>query len=371
MLYNEYTPKKLEDVIGQEHAIKMLKTIIQRDLKVHAILFSGIHGVGKTAIARIFARQLNCESLCENCEMCFESNKFNPNDPQNCDDILLVDGATHTGVDNIRSILKSIEYAPIILKHRVVIIDESHMLSKSAMDSLLISLQDPPMNTTFILTTTEVHKITDTLYSRCLHITLNRVAPAILIDSLSKINGDKLFKIPNNIISQIAHNSHGSVREAISNLEKITLLDSYDNIDHLLLYFDINKSLELFLLIMEGKHYDAYLQWKVFYDYGYTNKMLFESWITMMCEIAGWSSNQPNNLSLDFINEHMDLKESITLSLVMKFYDIILQYMQVDLQSADLSHARLFFISLTLIDDSDYINYNLQKLIRLKDITKS
>ena len=184
-LYRKYRPKTFDEVVGQDHIVKTLENQIKLDKISHAYLFTGSRGTGKTSSAKIFARAINClnpqnGSPCGKCEVCKALTDNNM-------DILEIDAASNNGVDEIRDLRERVKYPPVVGKYKVYIIDEVHMLSSSAFNALLKTLEEPPKYVVFILATTEVHKLPATILSRCLRFDFRLVSLEDLSALLKKI----------------------------------------------------------------------------------------------------------------------------------------------------------------------------------------
>ena len=173
MLYLKYKPKKLNEIIGQKTAVQILTNIIIQKRNIHGIILSGQFGCGKTLCATLFAQEINDINVIE--------------DAYNQQDILIVDAALNSSVNDMRPLMEQIIYAPLHLKYRIVIIAGTHMLSKEAMDVLLLTLQAPPYNTIFMFTTTNLSKITKTLESRCLTIHINKIDKQIKANKVAQL----------------------------------------------------------------------------------------------------------------------------------------------------------------------------------------
>ena len=214
-LYRKYRPKTFEEVIGQDHITKTLANQILAGKISHAYLFTGTRGTGKTSIAKIFAKAVNCEntqtgSPCGECEVCkrlAQDNDIN---------IVEIDAASNNKVDDIRELREKVKFAPIGAKYKVYIIDEVHMLSDSAFNALLKTLEEPPKYVIFILATTEVHKLPATILSRCVHFDFRLVSVADLSKLLARIFDKEGIKYDAEALKLIASAGEGSVRDTLS-----------------------------------------------------------------------------------------------------------------------------------------------------------
>ena len=207
-LYRKYRPKKFADVIGQNHIIKTLQNQISLDKVGHAYLFCGSRGTGKTSTAKIFAREINCS--CGGggtCAFCQDNLSL---------DILEIDAASNNGVDEIRDLREKVKYPPVDGKYKVYIIDEVHMLSPSAFNALLKTLEEPPKHAVFILATTEVHKLPATILSRCMRFDFKLVSVEELSGLLKKVFESENVKFDEPSINLIARAGEGSVRDTLS-----------------------------------------------------------------------------------------------------------------------------------------------------------
>ena len=224
-LYRKYRPKKFSEVCGQDVAKKILMNAILKKTVSHAYLFFGPRGTGKTSIAKMFARIVNCEhqvngECCEKCNNCIESNQ------KNCVDIIEIDAASNNGVDEIRELKNKINLVPSKLKYKVYIIDEVHMLTNSAFNALLKTLEEPPSHVVFILATTEFYEVPETIISRCQCFSFSRITQKSLEKRLKYIADTEKIKIEDDAIAEIAQYSNGGLRDAIGMLDK---LNSFTN----------------------------------------------------------------------------------------------------------------------------------------------
>ena len=205
--------------MGQSHVVQTLSNAIARKRVAHAYVFSGMRGVGKTTVARILAKSLNCEKgptsePCRTCPSCVEITRGNSVD------VIEIDGASNTGVDDVRELRENVKFAPFHGSYRVYIIDEVHMLSNSAFNALLKILEEPPSHAVFIFATTEVHKIPATILSRCQHFTFRRISRLEIISQLRHVATQTGVSVEDRSLSVLARTSEGSMRDALSLLDQ-------------------------------------------------------------------------------------------------------------------------------------------------------
>ncbi len=217
-LYRKWRPQTFEDVYGQEHITSILKSEVENEKISHAYLFCGPRGTGKTTCAKIIAKAANCEHS-KNGNPCGVCSACKLIDSGLATDILEMDAASNNGVDNIRELRDGVVYTPAELKYRVYIIDEVHMLSISAFNALLKTLEEPPKYVIFILATTELHKIPATVLSRCQRFDFRRVTPAALIDRMKTVCAGEGINADDEALALIARLSQGSFRDALNMLE--------------------------------------------------------------------------------------------------------------------------------------------------------
>ena len=224
VLARKYRPRTFEDLIGQEAMVQTLSNAFETGRIAQAYMLTGVRGVGKTTTARLIARALNYKTadgadgptiamteLGENCEAIMASRHV---------DVLEMDAASNTGIDDIREIIESVRYRPVSARYKVYIIDEVHMLSKAAFNGLLKTLEEPPPHVKFIFATTEVRKVPVTVLSRCQRFDLRRVEASVLIDHFASIAGQEGAKVETDALAQIARASEGSVRDGLSLLDQ-------------------------------------------------------------------------------------------------------------------------------------------------------
>ena len=230
VLARKYRPQKFKDLIGQEVLVKTLTNSILQNRIAHAYILTGVRGVGKTTTARLIAMSLNCENRSEKtCEPCGKCNSCLAVLEDNNLDVLEMDAASKTGVDDIREIIDNIKYKPVNSKYKIFIIDEVHMLSKSAFNALLKTLEEPPEHIKFIFATTEVKKIPITIISRCQRFDLLRIQIKDLSEQLSKISTEEKIKIDQEALNLIVRSADGSMRDGLSLLDQ-AIANENDNI---------------------------------------------------------------------------------------------------------------------------------------------
>lgn len=273
----KYRPQQFSDLMGQEALVKTLSSAIEHDRMPHAILLTGVRGVGKTTTARLIARALNCvgsdgtgKSTVTPCGVC-----------QPCRDILAdhhldvieMDAASRTGIDDIRTIIDATAYKPTSARYKVYIIDEVHMLSKSAFNALLKTLEEPPARVVFIFATTEIQKVPDTIISRCMRFDLKRLEIQDLKNLFQKIAQNENFQIDSSALSTLAKCADGSARDGLSLLERARALSAdgvitQDVVRDMLGIAENAQVLEIFKSIIDGQAAQALTAFRNFYQGG-------------------------------------------------------------------------------------------------------
>lgn len=222
-LYRKYRPKSFAEVVGQEHIVQTLKNAVAGDLLSHAYLFSGPRGSGKTTLARLLAKAVNCSAAklqasngepCNACGSCEEINA------SRAIDIMEIDAASNRGIDEMRELREGIAFSPVRLTHKVFIIDEAHQLTKEAANALLKTLEEPPSHALFVLATTEVHKMIPTVASRCQRFDFRKLRVPEITAKLQEIAAAENVGITKEALQLLALNAGGALRDAISLLDK-------------------------------------------------------------------------------------------------------------------------------------------------------
>ena len=284
----KYRPQTFDDLIGQEVVAETITNSIKADKIPNAYLFTGIRGIGKTTTARIVAKALNCsngidnlckENFCESCKSISESSHI---------DVLEMDAASKTGVDDVRDLIEFSRYGPTSAKYKIFIIDEVHMLSKQAFNALLKTLEEPPEYLKFIFATTEIKKIPITVVSRCQRFDLSRVKSSDLFEFLKEIKDKEKGNVSDEALKLIVKLSEGSVRDALSLLDRglITLAKGEElNIDiaqKIFGYFDKSKLIEIFELILKGNEKEVIKIYRDIYNQGVEPKIFINDFLELI-----------------------------------------------------------------------------------------
>ncbi len=246
VLYRKYRPQDFDSVVGQEYTTKLLKNVIKDNKISHAYIFTGPRGTGKTSSAKIFARAINClnpvdGNPCNKCELCTSFNE-NP-------DVIEIDAASNNGVDDIRELIDNSRLAPSISKYKVYIIDEFHMLSTSAFNALLLTLEEPPSNVVFILATTDIQSVPITVLSRCQRFDFKPITVENIVNRLSYVCKQEKIKISDEALNEIALMSNGGLRDALSILDQISSKDGKIELDDIISNFGSISSKKIYELI--------------------------------------------------------------------------------------------------------------------------
>ena len=320
----KYRPQIFDHLIGQEVVAETIINSIKSNKIPNAYLFTGIRGIGKTTIARIVAKAINCsngidnlckENLCENCEAITNSRHI---------DVLEQDAASKTSIDDIRDLIEFSRYGPTSAKYKVFIIDEVHMLSKQAFNGLLKTLEEPPEYLKFIFATTEIKKIPITVVSRCQRFDLSRIKSSELFDFIKKIKEREKGNVSDEAIKLIVKISEGSVRDALSLLDRAMLtLNEKKELDlseaqKIFGYFDKSQLINLFELILKGEEKKVIEIYRKIYDQGVDPKVFINDFLELVyyfkniesltLESTNFSLNDDEFLKIKEISSKIDKK---------------------------------------------------------------
>ena len=361
----KYRPTVFKDLIGQDVIRDTILSSIIDNKTPNAYLFTGIRGVGKTTTARIVAKALNCKNgvnklceknMCENCEAISNSNHI---------DVLEMDAASKTGVDDVRDLIEFSRYGPSIAKYKIFIIDEVHMLSKQAFNALLKTLEEPPTyknggSLKFIFATTEIKKIPVTVVSRCQRFDLSRVKSSELFNFLKNVKDLEGGNISDEAIKLIVKISEGSVRDALSLLDRAIIsqqnnkeLDLKDA-QKIFGYFDKSLLIDLFKNIFDGDEEKVLQQYRLIYDQGVEPKVFLNDFLEILYYLKNINSLKIDGTNFSLNDEQFetikDLSAKIENSIFLLFWQFTIQTMQeLDIISNQNLSIEMFLIRLIYI----------------------
>jgi DNA polymerase-3 subunit gamma/tau len=275
VLARKYRPQNFDELVGQEVLVTTLTNAIKNDRLHHAYILTGIRGVGKTTTARIIAKTLNCSNKAESasikaCGVCDNCRAIASSKHQ---DVIEIDAASRTGVDDIREIIDSIAYAPVMATYKIYIIDEVHMLSNSAFNALLKTLEEPPAHVKFIFATTEIRKVPITILSRCQRFDLRRLDEKEIVSHLINILQKENVEAERQALELIAKMSEGSVRDSLSLLDQALASNNHEKflsaelVEKMLGLNDKGKVIELFESLLNGNFSTAIAKFNEIFSY--------------------------------------------------------------------------------------------------------
>ena len=374
----KYRPSSFEDLIGQDVATETIINSIKANKVPNAYLFTGIRGIGKTTIARIVAKSLNClngiENLCNkkpcaNCDAIANSSHI---------DVLEMDAASKTGVDDVRDLLEFSRYGPTSSKYKIFIIDEVHMLSKQAFNALLKTLEEPPEYLKFIFATTEIKKIPITVVSRCQRFDLSRIKSSELFEFIKKIKEKENGNVSDDALKLIVKISEGSVRDALSLLDRgLIALDNNKKLDlntaqKIFGYFDKSQLINIFKFILEGNEKKVIEFYRKIYDQGIEPKVFINDFLELVYYFKNIDSItlESTNFSLNDV-EFLKIKEiskRIDNQVLILFWQITIKTLEeLDIVSNQNLSMEMFLIRLLylkedrIVDAQEKVDFNNEK----------
>ncbi len=361
----KYRPQTFKDLIGQKIIAETIINSIEIDKTPNAYLFTGIRGVGKTTLARIVAKALNCkksikniseQDFCENCDDC----KAIAN--SNHIDVLEMDAASKTGVDDVRDLIEFSRYGPTSAKYKIFIIDEVHMLSKQAFNALLKTLEEPPEYLKFIFATTEIKKIPITVVSRCQRFDLSRIKSSELFDFLKEVLVKENKKVSEKALKMIVKISEGSVRDALSLLDRgiLSCLEneelSLEKAQKIFGFFDKSKLIELFSFILKGNEQNTLELYRKIFDQGVDPKVFINDFLELLYYFKNINSLSPEstNFSLndEEYNEIKKMSESIDNKSLILFWQFTIKTLdELNIVSNQNLSIEMFLLRLIYLKD--------------------
>jgi len=367
----KYRPQTFKDLIGQKTIADTIINSIKINKTPNAYLFTGIRGVGKTTIARIVAKSLNClkgisnlceKDLCNNCESISNSNHI---------DILEMDAASKTGVDDIRDLIEFSRYGPSSSNYKIFIIDEVHMLSKQAFNALLKTLEEPPEYLKFIFATTEIKKIPITVISRCQRFDLSRVKSSELFTFLKDIKEKEGGLASDEALKLIVKISEGSVRDALSLLDRGLLSTSngqeldFKKAQEIFGYFDKSQLIELFKKILEGKENEVLENYRKIYDQGIEPKVFINDFLELLYYFKNIDNMTLDSSNFSLNDEEFDKIKSVSSKIDNKTLIIFWQFTiktlnELDIVSNQNLSIEMFLVRLIHLSGIKNTNKNLE-----------
>jgi len=375
----KYRPQVFEDLIGQDVIAETIYNSIKSDKSANAYLFTGIRGVGKTTIARIVAKSLNCEkgidnlckdSFCNHCNSIINSNHI---------DVLEMDAASKTGVDDVRDLIEFSRYGPTSAKYKIFIIDEVHMLSKQAFNALLKTLEEPPKYLKFIFATTEIKKIPVTVVSRCQRFDLSRIKSDQLFKFIKKISEKEKGKVTDEALKLIVKISEGSVRDALSLLDRGLMTNlvgeelDLKKAQKIYGYFDKNSLIILFENLMKGDEDKVIKLYRKIYEAGVEPKTFLNDFLEILYYLKNISFIKLDGTNFSLNDEEFRKISNISAELnsedLLLFWQFAIKTLdELDIVSNPNMSVEMFLIRLIYLKD---FKKNDFKELPLKNLSKN
>ena len=367
-LYRKYRPKTLDDICGQDIIVKIIKNSIINNQINHAYLFAGPRGTGKTSIAKIFAKIINCEHPinCQPCGKCTSCTQ------ENNSDIIEIDAASNNGVDEIRELRNKVNLLPAYGKYKVYIIDEVHMLTQGAFNALLKTLEEPPAHVIFILATTDPHKVIETILSRCQRLDFKKISDEAIVENLTKIAQKENIEIDKDALYEIAKLADGGMRDSVGMLDqaraytegKITINDIHD-INGTLTEKDLSQLLEN---IIDSKLDEILEKIDNYNDKGKNFVKLMEEFISFVRNIILFKE-APNYFKekVQNIENYQNISEKITIN---ELFSIIESLNKYSFEMKNNNNTKLLFELAFIKIISEKIDKNVEKTQNLLPINE-
>jgi DNA polymerase III subunit gamma/tau len=303
VIARKFRPKAFEDVVGQDAIVKTLKNALSTSRLAHAYLFCGLRGTGKTTLARLLAKAMNCLNLTESMNPCGACSSCLDFQSSQSIDFIEIDGASHRGIDDIKTIVDTLTYSSVH-KFKIILIDEVHMLTKEAFNALLKTLEEPPEHVKFIFATTEPHKLPSTILSRCQRFDLSRISHTQLVSKLKKIASVLNLNVEDPVFDLISERGEGSLRDAESLFERVIASSpqtiKLEDVYELLGYFNLDLIEELDHTVLSKNIKNAFIVAEKLFTSGKDVKLFFEQYrqhlrhiICMKLELVSFIKNYP------------------------------------------------------------------------------
>lgn len=336
-----YRPSTFSEIKGQDVAVRILKNAIKTDRLGHAILLTGIRGVGKTTSARLIAKTISCLSLTKDTEPCGQCASCKAMQSESHLDIIEMDAASHTGVDDVREIIETVAYAPTIGKYKVYVIDEVHMLSKNAFNALLKTLEEPPAHVVFIFATTELQKVPETIVSRCVHIPLRKASESEIFDNLVEICTKESITFEEPALKTLALNAGGSFRDSLSLLEKAVAFSRGSDgevlseafVYKILGRFHTQSIVDIFSCVIEGKTKEALGVLSEAKEHNLSPKQFVSDLLELIHEFTCCISIQSEPTEKEKKAVWQDLKPALTIPQLNRYWSVVSKSLEEVLSS--------------------------------------